>query len=541
MSPPTLLPDSTYAGRGGLLGLPRVEIRVEASGSLSASGSPALAPLSPALAAGLSTVSVRQRLGQPAACELTFLGPGQADGDFMAPGTRLEVMIADRAREPLFAGEVTAVEVLCGGDAGVELRVRAYDLLHRLRKHRTVRAHVNVTPAGLARDLAAPLGLTVEAEHEGPVRAWLLQDGCSDLELLTRFAATAGLYPLLHGRVLSLRTLAGGGLPPAASPPTLRLGEELLEARFEASAEPCCRQVEATGWNPSRTVLASGRAARPRSGRRVRAQGAPSAVGGDEALELTDLAAFTDSQAEALAQAELDRRHAGEVIFQGVAVGDPRLTPGRVVELAGVPSSFEGLHVLTGAEHTIGGEVGYVTELTTIPPSPPGAGALVPPAAPHASWGTVTQIDDPEDLGRVKVSLPTIGGVESDWLAVLAAGAGAGKGILALPDLGDQVLVLFLQGDPAGGVVLGGLYGVDQPPDSGLDAGARRRFTFLTPGGQRLRLDDGAESVRLETAGGSFLEMGPEKVHLHAEADFTLEAPEKAITILGARIDFRKG
>jgi len=517
-----------------LVTLPRLTVRADG------------AALSPELTQALGSVAVRQRLGLPTRCELLFFGPdpGGASSLPLPPGTHLEVGVEERGGPlpgsslfagSLFDGEVTAVEVSCGGDAGVEIAVRAYDRLHRLRKRRSVRAHVDVTPAGLARELTADLGLTVEAEEEGPTRRWLLQDGGSDLDLLTGTAAAAGLYPVLRGETLYLITLAGieaGAVP-------LTLGDSLLEAHFEASGEPCCRGVEATGWDPSHTVLTTGRATRPRSGRRVAAAVEPGAVGGDENLVLAGARATTDREAEALAQAELDRRSAGEVVLRGIALGDPRLAPGVAIELAGVPRPFAGRHVLTEVEHTINGEVGYVAELSTAPPPPPSA--LASPPLPIASWGTVTRIDDPEDLGRVKVALPTFSEVESDWLPVLAAGAGAGKGILALPDVGDQVLLLFPHGDPAGGIVLGGLYGVDPPPDAGVEAGARRRFNFLTPGGQRLRLDDGAKSVRLENSEGSYLELTPETVHLSAAADLTLEAPEHSITVRAARIDFQRG
>ena len=41
-------------------------------------------------------------------------------------------------------------------------------------------------------------------------------------------------------------------------------------------------------------------------------------------------------------------------------------------------------------------------------------------------------------------------------MGVVSAGAGSGKGFAILPDVGDQVLVLLIGGDPSQGVVLGG-------------------------------------------------------------------------------------
>ncbi len=156
------------------------------------------------------------------------------------------------------------------------------------------------------------------------------------------------------------------------------------------------------------------------------------------------------------------------------------------------------------------------------------------------SPGRVTRVDDPENLGRIQVSLPTFGDVETGWMGVLSPGAGAAKGLVTLPDVGDQVLVLFANEDPARGVVVGGLYGAQGPPDGGVEEGAVRRYTLVTPGGQRIRLDDTARLIRLENSDGSFVELGPERVLVHAVTDLQIEAPGKSLVIKAARVDFER-
>jgi phage baseplate assembly protein V len=192
--------------------------------------------------------------------------------------------------------------------------------------------------------------------------------------------------------------------------------------------------------------------------------------------------------------------------------------------------------VLTTVTHTLDNRLGFVSEISTLPPTPHprDKGAVVAP-------GEVTQIDDPDSLGRVKVSLPTYGDVETGWMGVVTPGAGAGKGFVTLPDVGDDVLVLFSHGDPARGVVLGGLYGTGGPPDSGIEGGAVRRYTLLTPGGQRVQLDDEGNKMRLENSDGSYVELAPGTVRLHAAADLEIEAPGKSVVIKGQTIDFRRG
>jgi hypothetical protein len=112
---------------------------------------------------------------------------------------------------------------------------------------------------------------------------------------------------------------------------------------------------------------------------------------------------------------------------------------------------------------------------------------------------------------------------------------------MILPDVDDRVLVLFSQEAPGLGVVMGGLYGMEGPVDSGVEGNEVKRYTILTRGGHRVRLDDEEETIYLEDSTGSYVALSPENVHLHAAVDLIIEAPEQAILIRGQTIDFERG
>ena len=225
-------------------------------------------PLSAESVSALEGVRVQQRLSLPTLCELTFCDPlGSLQTALrLLPGITLRVSV-DGGREPLFSGEVTAVEHVYGPSAEREIRVRGYDLLHRLRKRQSVRAHVQMTLRDLAQELVADLGLSVQAAEPGPLWQRLIQHRQSDLELLLEAADRCGLYLVLRDDVLHLLTLEGMG-----EPLSLTLGESLHEARFEVNGEPACRSVTATGWNPLRVESYQGRVSNARVGRAVAAK-----------------------------------------------------------------------------------------------------------------------------------------------------------------------------------------------------------------------------------------------------------------------------
>jgi phage baseplate assembly protein gpV len=385
-----------------------------------------------------------------------------------------------------------------------------------------------MTPGDLARQLAAEAGLTCEIEQDGALFEYLIQHRQSDLDFLTDVAERSGLYLTIREHTLYLLTLAGQG-----DAVDLTLGNELHQAQVELNADAACTEVSALGWNAARVEVFEGGVSSARSGRQVQA-----ALDSGMLSErmLIDLGAELDAQVGGMAQAEFDRRTAAEVVFTGVADGDTRLRPGAVARISGVARDFDGAYVLTSVNHILNQTVGYISELASAPP-PPRARSN----AAAVTLGVITQINDPESLGRVRLALPTFDQVETDWVNVLSAGAGAGKGLMLLPEIGDEVLVLLAHEDPAQAIVLGGLYGRRGMPDAGIADGVVRRYTLLTPGGQRVRLDDTDQLIRLENSDGSFVELSPQKVHVHASVDLEIEAPGRSIIIRGNTIDFQRG
>ena len=89
---------------------------------------------------------------------------------------------------------------------------------------------------------------------------------------------------------------------------------------------------------------------------------------------------------------------------------------------------FAGRYVVTEVTHTIDADRGYLCELSSAPPEP----RSEPIGQTHAVLGTVSGVDDPDGLGRVQVTMPTLRDVESSWMEVVSVGAGSGKGLVAL-------------------------------------------------------------------------------------------------------------
>ncbi|MEO6090772.1 MAG: hypothetical protein ABIQ18_47485, partial [Umezawaea sp.] len=231
--------------------------------------------LAAADSARIITIRVHSAIAQPTQCLLAWAADDTLGVD---PGTgdALRVEIGGH-REPLFVGEVTVVEYSYRADTGRQLRLRAYDPLHRLRKRQSTRLLEATDLRGVAEILAAGTGLSVEAPPDavGPV----YQTARSDLDLLVEVAARHGRYPVVHGGTLKLVDLAGDG-----EPSTVTYGTTLHAAEIEVSAEPSFRSAEATWWDAASTDAQSARVADSQAAASVRADPGPARLGGGGSL-----------------------------------------------------------------------------------------------------------------------------------------------------------------------------------------------------------------------------------------------------------------
>jgi uncharacterized protein involved in type VI secretion and phage assembly len=162
------------------------------------------------------------------------------------------------------------------------------------------------------------------------------------------------------------------------------------------------------------------------------------------------------------------------------------------------------------------------------------------PAAPRYGVFPAVVIDnqDPHMQGRVEVSLPWAqDAVEKPyraWARLATLSAGDQRGSWFIPEVDDEVLVVFEAGDPARPYVIGSLWnGQDTPPVS-MDAEGQNRVKMLrTRSGLQISLDDSPDSERLElsTPGGQKL------ILKDSPGSVEITSGDSRIVIKGSRIE----
>jgi phage baseplate assembly protein gpV len=440
------------------------------------------------------SLRVSARLSQPAQAEIAL----EARDSWWPLDQSLAIELDD---EPLFSGEVTAVELVSGPGSERVCLLRAYDRLHRLRKRQKPRVFEDVTVADLARALTSDLELSVDAERTGGRIERLVQHRQSDWELLTQTAGRAGLYLVLNGLTLKLQ-----GLKPHGEPIKLILGDNLWRVSAQTNRERAIDEVTAIGWHPRRGEFVTEKAG-----------------SGKQSRTLVDqpMALLSDAP-----RAAVEAGAARATKIEAVVEGDVRLIPGRAISLSGLDSTVDGVYGLCEAVHEITVD-GYQVKISSEPPE-----TEPPQAAASLTLGRVTSVSDPDGAGRIEVSLPAYGDVNVGWLSVLCPGAGPGRGVVAMPDPGDLIVVALPHGDPAEGLVLGSVFGTHNAPEKG------KHWILHSGAGQIIVLDDDRKAIKLSNADGSCLDLAPDAVTLTARTDMVIEAPGHHLSIRAANIDF---
>lgn len=438
-----------------------------------------------------------------------------------------EVEIAARpegggSSEVLIKGEITALEPDFGEGTQATLLVRGYDRSHRLHRGTHSQAYLQVTDGDLANRIAQEAGLQPQVDATAEVHDYVLQHNQTHMEFLIERARRIGYEFFVEDKTLYFRQPARNG-----QALEFEWGQELRTFRPRLTTAEQVDEVIVKGWDPKACQTIVGRATSGQAEPDVGQQGSGGKVASaafDSARQVVvNYAVQSQGDADILAQAILDDISGTYIEADGVCFGTPGLRAGKFVQLSALGSRFSGTYFVTAATHVYRAQDVYLTEFSITGRRPDTLYTLMEkPAAVTEDFqgpvvGIVTNNKDPEDRGRVKVKYPWLSEeVESDWARVVTAGAGAERGLLCLPEINDEVLVLFEQGDMDRPYVLGGLWNGDAAPplpaNEAVENGKVSKRTFRTRAGHLLEFtDESKQGVVLETAGGHRLALADEQ------------------------------
>ncbi len=150
--------------------------------------------------------------------------------------------------------------------------------------------------------------------------------------------------------------------------------------------------------------------------------------------------------------------------------------------------------------------------------------------------GKVTDVNDPEEIGRIKAIVPAVlGELDSFWALPALPFGGPGHGLFALPEVDDGVWIEFEGGNPSHPIWTGSWWSAKSEVPKPCSTKAR---VLTTTAGHQLVLDDDADEVKLLYAKGA--DAGGGEIVMNSSG-ITLKFGQCEIAIGQAEININNG
>ncbi len=454
-----------------------------------------------------------------------------SDGNVFVPGNKVQVKVGrGRSTIALFQGIIVKIGVQLAADGNAQLQVECRHDAVKMTLGRHSRNFANVKDSEVIDQLIAGYaGLKSDLQATNLNHKAMVQYRLSDWDFIGLRAEANGMLVFVEGETIKVAKPDTSTRPVLA----LRYGESILDFKAEMDAMSQWKKVSATSWDYGNQQLnyaeTSEAAAFKEWGN----------IPSSKLAEAIDLENYTLTHSAHLEEQELQDWVDGSMLRSRLAktrgkakiIGVGKVKPGDLVKLSGVGERFGGNAYVTAVRHEVGNGTWETHIQFGLDPEPymrkhpelhesSSAGLLG--AIRGLQPGKVVQLGhDPDGEDRILVKLPLMDEqAPGIWTRVASLDAGANRGAFFLPDIGDEVVVGFVNDDPRHAVVLGMLNSSAKPaPQQADDSNHRKGFT--TRSGLKLDFDDDTKTVSIDTPAGNRLELDEQgsKIELQDQND----------------------
>ena len=435
-----------------------------------------------------------------------------ADAALLAPGVELSIALGyGDDEQTVFKGVVVRFGVQLDPQGDSRLVLECRDKAVAMTLGRRLRVFTDQKDSEVFGTLLGEHSLETDLKATDIKHRELVQHDCSDWDFLLARAEANGCVVVATDGKVAVKPPATDG--EAALKVTW--GQDLISFDADIDARTQFASVDTTAWDPAALEAVSGSAQPLDLGLQgnlkaaALAQVLPSAVCALRTGTAQDAASLKAWAQASQVKAALARVR-GRMRFQGSALAQA----GALLEVAGVGKRFSGKVFVGAVQHEVA-DGDWITEVefgldprwlvTREDVIAPPAGALLP-GVQGLQLGVVVKLEgDPDGAQRIQVRTPALEAeAPAVWARLLMPYASEGFGMLFAPEVGDEVLVGHIAGDPAHPVVLGSLYGGKHAPPTELAQGNPIK-TLVTQSGHKLEFDDKDKVVTLQTPAGNQL------------------------------------
>lgn len=478
-----------------------------------------------------------------------------SDGNDFTPGKTIEIAAGfDGNNRPLFKGLILKQTIKVTTDGNSRLILDCRDAAAKLAIGRHSRYFTDRKDSEVIATLISSYsGVSAQVEATRITQPEIVQYYSTDWDFILSRAEMNGQIVLVENGQIKVK-------PPTTSGNaqiTLTYGANLIELEAAMDARDQYATVKASAWSYAEQALVEATASEPSVNNQGNLSGKKlAAVIGLSEWSLRHSGEVTQPELKAWADAQLLKSRLAKIQGRVKIAAYPGAKPDALIELSGTGARFNGLAYVSGVRHDFSAGVWQTHLQLGLTPEwfyqqaqdvvEKSASGLLP-GVNGLQIGVVVQLqDDPKAEHRILVKAPLVdnraGGI---WARIATLDAGHTRGSFFRPEIGDEVVLGFLNDDPRDAIVLGMLNSSAKPaPLSAADENHQKGFTtrsalklmfddekkiitLETPGGNKLTISDEAKGISLEDQNGNKLTLNDSGIALSSPKDITLEATGK--------------
>jgi Rhs element Vgr protein len=510
----------------------------------------------------VQTIEIEKNLYRITQAKLNILLPfGTSDdetfdlnkGNDFLPGSTIEIKLGSVGEKDLvFQGIIVKQSIRNYGNELNQLAIHCSDKAVKMTLGRKSAYYENMKDNAIISAIVGEYGLSNEVTATNYQHKLLVKYQANDWDfLVTRAEANGLLVYTEEGKVLAKKPLSSGS--PLL---TIEFGKDVLAFDCSLDARSQASSVSSSAWDLKTQAMVEGKSSEASLSKlgNVELNSLGAKIGlSDVSSQLTEPLEKSELSDWASAQLLRERMNGfkGQITTYGNA--SPKLNT--LIELKGFGSRYNGNALVSSITHTVKAGVWRTTLGFGLAPewyheqreiSAPAAGGVLP-AVSGLLNGTVKKIDaDPDGQFRVQVDVPVIepSGV-GIWARLSNLYATSGKGSFFFPEVGDEVVLGFLNDDPRYPVILGMLYSSKLKPAYTPDSQNKIKaivtknelkiefndtdkvLTIKTPAGNEFVLSDQDKSVSLKDQNGNKLVMDNSGITINSMKDVIIKATGK--------------
>lgn len=471
-----------------------------------------------------------------------------ADDDALKPGSTLVVTAGydNNAEAVLFDGIITGKTTVMNEDEPVTVTLGCKHKAVALTNRKTVMDFPGKKDSEIISALFSANGLTPTVETTAAVNEQFPKENSTDWDLVIARAEVNGFLIFLDGENVTI------GKPAFDSSPVLSVsaGNDLFRFKAEANGEKQYSSVTAYSWDDASSSILSATAAEPQ----LNLHG--SAHLADNLNELTDTYYFntpvTQSELQTFADGRLLRTRLSATRGSFSFVGSSAVKTGSLIELKNVGKKFNGNAFVSSVTHTLSDAkwetaVQFGLDNKPISDQPNYSLSVAKSQLPLVQGLRIAKVSklsaDPGGEYRVQISSKTRTDSTERWAQLANFYATKNAGLGFLPEVGDDVVVGNIDGDPRSPVILGSLYNkTNTPPNPAQDENnyiksittkslltvsfddEKKIIVIKTPAGNTITVSDDDKSIEVVDQTKNSIKLSTDGIVLTSKKDLKMTA-----------------